>query len=142
MKDGYILQTGTPVDLYENPVDVFTARFIGSPSMNMLPASTLGTQPGFASEDDVIVGIRPHDLLAVVDGAMPESAILTFEGVVEAVEPLGPETMVHLNVAGASLIATSPGTASPEVGSSITCTVEPGKLYLFDATTEKSLGRR
>ena len=41
MKDGYILQTGTPVELYENPVDVFTARFIGSPSMNMMPTSVL-----------------------------------------------------------------------------------------------------
>nr|WP_272211585.1 sn-glycerol-3-phosphate ABC transporter ATP-binding protein UgpC [Marinicella sp. W31]MDC2877481.1 sn-glycerol-3-phosphate ABC transporter ATP-binding protein UgpC [Marinicella sp. W31] len=141
MKDGNILQTGTPVDLYENPADVFTARFIGSPSMNMLPALALAGQSAVPS-DDVLVGIRPHDLLAVVDGAVPEGAIVTLEGVVEAVEPLGPETMVHLNVAGASLIATSPGTLSPAVGSRITCTVQPGKLYLFDAATEKSLGRK
>ena len=143
MKDGYILQTGTPVDLYENPADVFTARFIGSPSMNMLPAAAFGDQAaGFAGEGDVLVGIRPHDLLAVVDGIVPDGAVLTLEGVVEAVEPLGPETMVHLNVAGRPLIATSPGTLSPAVGSSVACTVQPGKLYLFDAATEKSLGRR
>ncbi len=40
MKDGHILQVGTPSELYEAPVDVFTARFIGSPSMNLL----LGTR--------------------------------------------------------------------------------------------------
>src|SRR5690606_25407537 len=38
MREGNILQVGTPTDLYENPVDVFTARFIGSPSMNMMEA--------------------------------------------------------------------------------------------------------
>ena len=37
MRDGRILQVGTPMELYENPVDVFTARFIGSPTMNILP---------------------------------------------------------------------------------------------------------
>ncbi|MGG2474483.1 ABC transporter ATP-binding protein, partial [Rhizobium sp. BR5] len=36
MKDGHILQVGTPSELYETPVDIFTARFIGSPSMNLL----------------------------------------------------------------------------------------------------------
>ena len=36
MKDGAILQIGTPTDLYDNPADVFTASFIGSPSMNLL----------------------------------------------------------------------------------------------------------
>ncbi|WP_174801926.1 ABC transporter ATP-binding protein [Martelella limonii] len=143
MKDGNILQTGTPVDLYENPADVFTARFIGSPSMNMLPASSLGAAGSAISEGrDVLVGIRPHDLTAVVDGAVPADAILTLEGKVEAVEPLGPETMVHLSVGDQTVIATSPGTISPAVGSAVICTVAAGKLYLFDAKTEKSLGRR
>ncbi|AJY47130.1 ABC transporter ATP-binding protein [Martelella endophytica] len=139
MKDGNILQTGTPVDLYEHPADVFTARFIGSPSMNMLPAAKLGKSDLGA---DVLVGIRPHDLAAAVDGDVPADAILTLEGVVEAVEPLGPETMVHLTVAGENVIATSPGTVMPPVGATVTCTVPPGKLYLFDAKTEKSLGRK
>ena len=143
MKDGNILQTGTPVELYEHPADVFTARFIGSPSMNMLKAGNLGA-PGqtIAAGRDVLVGIRPHDLVAVVDGEAPLDAILTLEGKVEAVEPLGPETMVHLVVGGESVIATSPGTVSPKVGAAVTCAVMPGKFYLFDAKTEKSLGRR
>ena len=36
MRDGHILQSGRPMEIYENPVDVFTARFIGTPSMNIL----------------------------------------------------------------------------------------------------------
>src|SRR5690606_21148089 len=43
MRDGRILQVGTPTDLYENPVDVFTARFIGSPSMNLIRGRRHGT---------------------------------------------------------------------------------------------------
>ncbi|TPW33482.1 sn-glycerol-3-phosphate ABC transporter ATP-binding protein UgpC [Martelella alba] len=139
MRDGYILQTGTPTELYEAPADVFTARFIGSPSMNMLPAATLGDEGrSLADGGDILVGIRSHDLL--VGAAGP--AILTLEGMVEAVEPLGPETMVHLLVGGTPVIATSPGNLAPKVGSIVTATVAPGKLYLFDAKTEKSLGRK
>src|SRR5690606_34929612 len=70
MKDGHILQVGTPTDLYENPQDVFTARFIGSPSMNMVAGTVASgvlnvegatvsglTLPSQANK--VLVGIRP-----------------------------------------------------------------------------------
>lgn len=43
MRDGHILQVGTPTDLYENPIDVFTARFIGSPSMNLIKGHKNGS---------------------------------------------------------------------------------------------------
>ncbi|WP_319531316.1 sn-glycerol-3-phosphate ABC transporter ATP-binding protein UgpC [uncultured Cohaesibacter sp.] len=140
MKDGYILQTGSPVELYENPVDVFTARFIGSPSMNMIPSKSLAAQSGSLSGiENQLVGVRPHDLIV---GAPTDQAILTIEGKVEAVEPLGPETMVHMRVEAEAVIATSPGNEAPPVGSMVTCAVAAGKLYLFDAKTEMSLGRK
>ena len=140
MKDGYILQTGTPVELYENPVDVFTARFIGSPSMNMMPTSVLADAgSALANGGDVLVGVRPHDLIV---GAPEDDALLTIQGTVEAVEPLGPETMVHMRVGSEAVIATSPGNEAPKVGSSVSCSVAKGKLYLFDAASEKSLGRK
>nr|WP_319389415.1 sn-glycerol-3-phosphate ABC transporter ATP-binding protein UgpC [uncultured Cohaesibacter sp.] len=140
MKDGYILQTGTPVDLYENPADVFTARFIGTPSMNMIPMASLAGKTGIPDHDpDILVGVRPHDLIV---NAPKEGAILTISGEVEACEPLGPETMVHLRVDGETVIATLPGNVAPQVGSIVECSVETGKLYLFDAKTEKGLGRK
>jgi multiple sugar transport system ATP-binding protein len=137
MKDGHILQAGTPMDIYENPADVFTARFIGSPSMNLLSAtrSADGLQIGNGGEH--LVGIRPHDLV-IGEG----SGAFSLTGVVSAVEPLGSETLVHFETAGTSVIATAPGKMIPAVGSTVSAHAAPGALYLFDAKTEKALGRQ
>lgn len=97
-------------------------------------AKTLAeVEPGGA----VLIGVRPHDLVigeAVAGG-------LKLEGIVTAVEPLGSETLVHFDVAGQSVIATAPGKLIPAPGSTITAYAAPLALYLFDAKTEKSLGR-
>jgi multiple sugar transport system ATP-binding protein len=148
MRDGNILQVGTPTDLYENPVDVFTARFIGSPSMNMMDADLTGgnlTIDGVAvsgltlpaHKGKVIVGVRPHDLV-VGEGT---GAGLSGSGLVEAVEPLGSETLVHLMLGKTLVTATAPGRVVPAIGSTVAVRAEPGALYLFDAASEKALGR-
>ncbi|MBB6468156.1 multiple sugar transport system ATP-binding protein [Aminobacter lissarensis] len=139
MKDGHILQVGTPTDLYENPVDVFTARFIGSPSMNLVPGRKNGKGIEPAAGGDILVGVRPHELTAAVEKS---DGGLELTGTVTAVEPLGPETLVHLDVDGSAVIATAPSKFIPATGSTLTCRAAPGSLYLFDAKTEKSLGRQ
>jgi len=149
MRDGDILQVGTPTDLYENPVDVFTARFIGSPSMNMVEGQVAGgvltvegVQIGGLSlppyQGKVLIGLRPHDLI-VAEGT--GSAGLSDSGMVEAVEPLGSETLVHLRLGDNLVIATAPGRVVPAIGSTVSVQAEPGSLYLFDAASEKALGR-
>ncbi|WP_172125875.1 MULTISPECIES: sn-glycerol-3-phosphate ABC transporter ATP-binding protein UgpC [unclassified Devosia] len=148
MRDGHILQVGTPTDLYENPNDVFTARFIGSPSMNMLDGKLSGgtlsiegtTISGLtlpAQEGDVLVGLRPHDLVV---GEASEPG-LGATGIVEAVEPLGSETLVHVQVGKSQIIATAPGRVVPKVGSTVSINAGSGSLYLFDKASEKALGR-
>jgi len=138
MKDGHILQVGTPSELYESPVDVFTARFIGSPSMNLIGGERSATGVEAASGGDILIGIRPHDL-AANPPAHGDGIRLT--GTVTAVEPLGPETLVHLDVDGTPVIATARDKSVPVVGSQLTCSAPSGSLYLFDARTEKFLGR-
>ena len=148
MRDGNILQVGTPTDLYENPNDVFTARFIGSPSMNMIEGTLTNghlaiegvgasglTLP--AHEGKVLVGLRPHDLVVGESAATGISG----SGVVEAVEPLGSETLVHLMLGKALVTATAPGRVVPAIGSTVSVHADVGALYLFDAATEKALGR-
>lgn len=148
MRDGKILQVGTPTELYEQPADIFTARFIGSPSMNMLEANLSKgalaidgvavsglTLP--AHEGKVTVGLRPHDLV-VGEGSSPA---LSASGLVEAVEPLGSETLVHVMIGKTLVTATAPGRVVPAVGSTISVHAEAGALYLFDAASEKALGR-
>jgi len=149
MRDGNILQVGTPIELYDNPVDVFTARFIGSPAMNLLPGSAKdggltvggavvpGIDAGKLQTADVLVGVRPHDL-TIGEGT---GGGIALTGVVTAVEPLGAETLVHLDIAGTDVVATAPGRIVPAVESQVTARAAPGSLYLFDAKTEKALGR-
>jgi multiple sugar transport system ATP-binding protein len=60
---------------------------------------------------------------------------------VEAVEPLGSETLVHLRLGNNLVIATAPGRVVPAIGSTVSVQAEPGSLYLFDAASEKALGR-
>jgi len=138
MKDGHILQVGTPSELYESPVDVFTARFIGSPSMNLIGGKRTGTGVEAASGGEILIGIRPHDLVA--NPQAPSDGI-QLTGTVTAVEPLGPETLVHLDVDGTPVIATARDKFMPEVGSQLTCGASYGSLYLFDAHEETFLGR-
>lgn len=97
MRDGRILQVGAPTELYESPVDVFTARFIGSPSMNVLTgriqrgipgadgAVATGLDASTLADGSVLIGIRPHDLLVGAPGA----AEFELTGTVTAVESLG-----------------------------------------------------
>ncbi|WP_018633412.1 ABC transporter ATP-binding protein [Neomegalonema perideroedes] len=149
MKEGRILQTGSPLELYENPADVFTARFIGSPSMALLKgevsggalrvagAEISGRVPARAS-GPVLVGVRPHDLEV---GAGEPGAGFRAMGLVEAVEPLGAETLTHIRIGEAQAVATAPGRVLPEVGSMVPVRAAPGTLHLFDAASEKALGR-
>jgi multiple sugar transport system ATP-binding protein len=151
MRDGNILQVGSPTDLYETPVDVFTAGFIGSPAMNLLPAERVaggaritGTEAIVAlpegSGKRLLVGVRPHEF--VVDPSREGQPVaFSVSGVVDAVEPLGPETLVHLKVGETELIATAPGRVVPQVGSTISAMAMPGSLHVFDAETERALPR-
>ncbi|GAA3073421.1 sn-glycerol-3-phosphate ABC transporter ATP-binding protein UgpC [Rhizobium viscosum] len=137
MKDGHILQAGTPMDIYENPADVFTARFIGSPSMNLLPGTAAADGLRIGQGGPHLIGVRPHDLV-IGEG----TGVLSLSGTVTAVEPLGAETLVHFDVADTPVIATAPGKVIPTVGSAVNAHAASGALYVFDAKTEKALGRQ
>ena len=139
LRDGHILQAGAPMDLYENPVDVFTARFIGSPSMNMVPGRADGTGFALDAAGGLLLGIRPQDLLIGQEVADP---ILRLSGPVTVAEPLGHETLVHFRSGDQTVIGTAPGGTAPAIGTTVTASLPRGRLYTFDATTERSLGRK
>lgn len=137
MKAGEILQAGAPMTLYDAPADVFTARFIGSPSMNIVRGWAGDGGYRLDPQGETLFGLRPQDL-RVGDGA--GDSILQLQGEVRAVEPLGPETYVHMDVGGETVIASAPGHHIPDVGTQITASLPRGKLHLFDAETEMAMG--
>lgn len=139
MKDGHILQTGAPMELYEHPVDVFTARFIGSPSMNIVSGAEDGSGYKVGTGIDLQLGLRPHDLRI---GDAVADPVMTLTGTVLAVEPLGPETLVHFDCGGQTVIATAPGAVVPQLGAQIEAKLPRGKLYTFEAKSGRALGRK
>jgi multiple sugar transport system ATP-binding protein len=147
MRDGRILQVGSPLELYEKPVDVFTARFIGSPTMNLLPASLKQGEADLsvggsikvpslsASSSEVLVGVRPQDLAPGVPGAPG----LSVSGTVVVVETLGSETLVHIECGDQTVIGSAPGRQIPKIGEQLTLHAPVERLYYFDKATEKAL---
>src|SRR5213593_186794 len=85
MDNGRLQQVGTPEDIYRKPRNIFVARFVGSPAMNLLPGRAAGQAAG------VVVGIRPELLrpAAEVPGG------IALDVLAEVVEPLGSDVFVH-----------------------------------------------
>jgi len=145
---GNIEQVGAPLDLYEHPVNVFVAKFIGSPSMNVVPCKIekAGEQTSVSICPSIVVntpimtdtgeqskaaffGIRPENLV-VVDTA--EEGFLS--GEVTFVESLGEATLLYVKVPGCeeAMIAKQAGTLNIKRGDTVHLSALPEKMHLFD----------
>jgi multiple sugar transport system ATP-binding protein len=117
MRTGVIQQVASPMELYNNPANLFVAGFIGSPSMNFLPARVSGgvaklpmaeirlpeqlaaKLSDVPADKQLIVGIRPEDFedAALVDNGAPDA---TFNTDIDVLEAMGSEYYAHFKVAG------------------------------------------
>ena len=136
---GVLQQVGSPAEIYERPANRFVARFVGSPAMNLLPASLVDGElragpfafdPGAVATGDrpVELGVRPEHLQIARDG---DGAPAT----VEVVETAGNETLVYVLASGTSLVARVAPELALEVGAPVHVRVAPRNLYVFDAET-------
>ncbi|WP_425051832.1 ABC transporter ATP-binding protein [Psychromarinibacter sp. S121] len=143
MQGGHIEQIGTPLELYDTPANTFVASFIGSPSMNMLPAvlrqrdgvimaDTGATQLRIAGnahcEDgrEVTVGIRPEALSPAAEGLPGEVAV---------VEPTGAETHLVIRSGGSEVTSVLRERGDYRVGDTINLAADPAAIHLFDKST-------
>lgn len=133
MNLGVLQQVGTPDELYTRPANVFVARFIGSPAMNVVPSGLIEGVGGTG----LLVGFRPEHV-RVADGAI---GAIAFEASVEVVEYLGDEQLVHLRVGDTPLLATIPIEQRLTPGEERTFTAATETLHLFDAESEESVTR-
>ena len=149
---GRVEQVGAPMELYRNPVNRFVAGFIGSPTMNFLPAELVG-----ADEDRITlklasgatveaerpaVDIKGHSFTL---GLRPEHLSLadhgSLEGEAAAVEKMGGESCVHVDIGlDRPLVVKAPGEAFVRAGEPVKVAVPPEAAYLFDAD-EQAVGR-
>jgi multiple sugar transport system ATP-binding protein len=146
MKDGDILQVGTPDEVYRRPVDTFVARFIGSPSMNLLPAKIAGgslTVDGFceialpgAHPTEVMLGIRPDELRVLADGA---TAPVIVDAEIKIVEPLGPDALVYAHAGTHEVVGKCAASVPPRPGARVRLGTSPEYLHLFDVASGRAL---
>ncbi len=152
-----LMQCGTPMDLYEQPENVFTARFIGTPHMNILPARVSEDGKEILVFDtrmpvsaafrlgamrmrgkDVVLGIRPEHI--GVNHELDWAQSCTVRGVVEMVEPLGHESIVHLRVNEQVITGRLPSHRGlPVAGDNFAMQMKCEAMHLFDSVSEQSL---
>jgi ABC-type sugar transport system ATPase subunit len=129
MSNGVLQQIGTPEDVYTNPANVFVAGFIGSPAMNLVPASVLDGVGG----DDRIVGFRPEH----VDMGNGRPDTILFTARVEVVEYLGDEQLAHLTRGDTALQAKLPVEDRLTIGQEHEFSVPREKILYFDEATQE-----
>jgi multiple sugar transport system ATP-binding protein len=155
--DTNLMQCGTPMDLYDRPDNVFVARFIGTPNMNIVPArlnedgssveSLGGSMPVSAQfreaaramrGKEVILGIRPEHIGAASEIDWPQTQAV--QGQVEMIEPLGHEAILHFKVGDKVMIGRLRSHGSlPAPGDTVTMQMKCEAIHLFDPVTEQRL---
>jgi multiple sugar transport system ATP-binding protein len=117
---GIIEQVGTPLELYNKPVNRFVAGFIGSPKMNFIKVDSPENDPTHC------IGVRPeHFIVSKNEG--------TWAGKVGVIEHLGSETFLHVHVEGIdTLTIKAGGDCDLSYGDSIYLSAAPNKTLHFD----------
>jgi multiple sugar transport system ATP-binding protein len=152
MKDGRIQQVGTPLEVYDRPANVFVAQFIGTPPMNFFDATVQDgqlrsgnltvpvpakTRGAVREGQQVRAGIRPENILGLGQQDRGETSVV--QGVVDIVEPIGHQAIVHSRVGSDVLVAAFDAHTMPRVGETIALRIELDAMHLFDAATEARL---
>ena len=119
MKDGYVNQIGTPQDLFDRPVNLFVAGFIGMPVMNFFDGSKLELKDGkyyanikgavfelseFQQKALTLNGQKPCDIIAGIRPQYVQVGSGELEGEVEVSEMLGSEVDLHVNCGGDDVV--------------------------------------
>jgi len=154
MRDGLLQQIGSPQELYDHPLNLFVAGFIGSPSMNFATATADGKdlvlggvkleltgQQAKAADSrtdgaNVLIGFRPEHI-ELANGQ--ESDAVRFPAKVEVVEYLGNEELIHAQTEGNEIVALLPSDKKVVVGDNVQFAVPMEKLHIFDPDSEKAL---
>ena len=154
LNGGILEQVGTPRDVYNNPINIFVAGFIGSPPMNMLEGTLVERNGNIAAD----IGISTYELSngievmrgaktpEIVLGIRPEHIAVTRESKknaikaeVDVVELVGREFIVHLMAGGKSLVAIASAAQDLREGEKVWLVPDERKIHIFDKKTGKNL---
>jgi len=155
MKDGIIQQVDEPLNVYDNPANLFVAGFIGTPPMNSFQGTIKKQADGLVFYNNemeiklpsewkekagsyinrkVVFGIRPEDLGSEEAERQKDAPVITAK--VEVVEPMGSETYLYLSTGAHSFISRIESHRRTSVGENISLACDLRKAHLFDGETE------
>ena len=118
LKEGKIVQIGTPEEIYENPNSIYVSQRLGSPKINVLPGSLFNI-----NDNTPTFGIRPENIL--LGGGK-------YSGKIISIENLGSETVVAINFEGHELLSSIQGTYKSSINEAINFDVNTNKVLKFD----------
>jgi multiple sugar transport system ATP-binding protein len=160
LNEGVVQQIDAPMKIYERPVNLFVAGFLGNPAMNLFQGRlenaggmvivgketrlAIGVSEhttalqGFVGRE-VVAGIRPEDLQRVKPagkgGDIQIQASIQIQVVVDLIESVGNESFIHARSGSWLLVARGSPHDLPAIGAALTLYVAPEKVHFFDATT-------
>ncbi|WP_306258560.1 ABC transporter ATP-binding protein [Pararhizobium sp. IMCC21322] len=150
MRDGHIEQMGTPMEIYDNPSNLFVAEFIGSPGMNLLKGKIieeggkmvcrvnelhlpLPDQLDVTVGQTVLYGIRPEHLIPSETG---------LKATISVVEPTGPETHLFCHLSGHDVCAISRERMNWKADEVVSLEPIVDYVHVFDAQTDQAIKRK
>ena len=155
MKDGFVQQIGTPIEVFNHPVNKFVAGFIGSPSMNFFDVTYKDGKVTFASgetlaipeellagkviPEHVILGLRPENIHNADSQRGVEHPDANFTVTVRLAELLGNEYYIHAPFGGIDMVARFPSDKSIQTGDVVTVNFSKKRVHLFDPETEVAI---
>jgi len=161
MREGVVQQVDTPLGLYNNPVNMFVAGFIGTPAMNFIEATLVKSSDRYVVDagsfkvvipeskngkfdeyvgKKVIFGVRPEDIFdKSLSPLVKPSDENTVKVSVDVIEPMGPTCTIYMNTGGHSLVATVDADTRAKEGEEMEVVFDMEKTHLFDPQTEMAL---
>lgn len=153
MENGTLQQIGTPEEVYANPQNLFVASFIGSPSMNFINCIAKSENNTYLLDcgefrlnlpyekdrkmaifegEEVVLGIRPEDVILKF-----EEASDTIPASIELIEPLYPDTLLHLRIGSIKIVARMLGSTLWRHNNHVSISFNLRKLHIFKKSGER-----
>lgn len=161
MKDGDILQVDTPQNLYDHPVNMFVAGFIGAPEMNMFKVKIEKNASGLVAkfhnfefsipnedrfapisnyiDSELVLGIRPENFYDAKPFDVPDHQLTQLVATVDLVEPMGAEIHFNLIVHDHKLVAKLSSRCTSVEGDNLPLFIDMASAHFFDPMTENSV---
>ncbi|WP_297633003.1 sn-glycerol-3-phosphate ABC transporter ATP-binding protein UgpC [uncultured Clostridium sp.] len=160
MKDGVVQQVDTPNEIYNNPVNMFVAGFIGSPQMNFLYGKvTTESEKAYVEVNgnkielneekkeklenanclnkEIILGIRPEKI--IFETGEERKGDIRFESEIELLENLGSETYIHTKLGDKTLVIKTKSGFTKKIGEKFTFIINSNDFHVFDEETQNTV---